>query len=179
MKFVKQQVVKAVLGIALVSAFAFPAAAQELKIGVVNLPAVIERAPQTKSAMDALQEEFAPRQREFQAKQTEYEELATKAQKDLAVMGETERRNAESRLRELQRELTRLQNEFQEDLNLRQNEEYGLLQRAILMEVQDYAEAQGYDLIVGDGVLYVTGNVNITDEVLRAVEANYQATSAR
>ncbi|NCF15744.1 MAG: OmpH family outer membrane protein [Gammaproteobacteria bacterium] len=179
MKFVKQQVVKAVLGIALVSAFAFPAAAQELKIGVVNLPAVIERAPQTKSAMDALQEEFAPRQREFQAKQTEYEELATKAQKDLAVMGETERRNAESRLRELQRELTRLQNEFQEDLNLRQNEEYGLLQRAILKEVQDYAEAQGYDLIVGDGVLYVTGNVNITDEVLRAVEANYQATSAR
>ena len=179
MKFVKQQVVKAVLGIALVSAFAFPAAAQELKIGVVNLPAVIERAPQTKAAMDALQEEFAPRQREFQSKQTEYEELATKAQKDLAVMGETERRNAESRLRELQRELTRLQNEFQEDLNLRQNEEYGLLQRAILKEVQDYAEAQGYDLIVGDGVLYVAGNVNITDEVLRAVEANYQATSAR
>lgn len=179
MKFVKQQVVKAVLGIALVSAFAFPAAAQELKIGVVNLPAVIERAPQTKAAMDALQEEFAPRQREFQAKQAEYEELGAKAQKDLAVMGETERRNAESRLRELQRELTRLQNEFQEDLNLRQNEEYGLLQRSILKEVQDYAEAQGFDLIVGDGVLYVTSTVNITDEVLRAVEANYQATSAR
>ena len=179
MKFVKQQVVKAVLGIALVSAFAFPVAAQELKIGVVNLPAVIERAPQTKSAMDALQEEFAPRQREFQAKQTEYEELAAKAQKDLAVMGETERRNAERDLRELQRELTRLQNEFQEDLNLRQNEEYGLLQRAILKEVQDFAEAQGFDLIVGDGVLYVTSSINITDDVLRAVEANYQATSAR
>jgi len=179
MKFVKQQVVKAILGIALVSAFAFPVAAQEMKIGVVNLPALIERAPQTKSAMDALQEEFAPRQREFQAKQTEYEELATKAQKDLAVMGETERRNAEKDLRELQRELTRLQNEFQEDLNLRQNEEYGLLQRAMLKEVQDYAEAQGFDLIVGDGVLYANSAVNITDEVLSAVDANYQATSAR
>ena len=175
MKFVKQHVVKAILGIALISAFAFPAAAQEMKIGVVNLPAVIERAPQTKAAMDALQVEFAPRQ----AKQTEYEELAAKAQKDLAVMGETERRNAERDLRELQRELTRLQNEFQEDLNLRQNEEYGLLQRAILKEVQDYAEAEGYDLVVGDGVLYVTSTVNITDEVLRAVEANYQATGAR
>ena len=179
MKFVKQQVVKAVLGVALVSAFAFPAAAQEMKIGFVNLPAVIERAPQTKSAMDALQEEFAPRQREFQAKQAEYEELATKAQKDLAVMGETERRNAEKTLRELQRELTRLQNEFQEDLNLRQNEEYGLLQRAILKEVQDYAEAQGFDLIVGDGVLYINSSINITDDVLGAVEANYQATGAR
>jgi len=179
MKLVKQQVAKAILGIALVGVFAFPVAAQEMKIGVVNLPAVIERAPQTKAAMDDLQEEFAPRQREFQAKQAEYEELAAKAQKDLAVMGETERRNAEGKLRELQRDLTRLQNEFQEDLNLRQNEEYGLLQRAILKEVQDYAEAQGFDLIVGDGVLYVNSSVNVTDEVLRAVEANYQATSAR
>jgi outer membrane protein len=148
MKFVKQQVVKTVLVCALVGAFALPAAAQELKIGVVSLPALIERAPQTKSAMDALQEEFAPRQREFQAKQKEYEDLAAKAQKDLAV------------------------------LNLRQNEEYGLLQRALLKEVQDYAEAQGYDLIVGDGVLYVNTTVNITDEVLRTVEANYQATGA-
>jgi outer membrane protein len=179
MKFVKQHVIKAVLGVALVCAFALPAAAQDMKIGVVNLPALIERAPQTKSAMDALQEEFAPRQREFQAKQKEYEDLAAKAQKDLAVMGETERRNAEKDLRELQRELTRLQNEFQEDLNLRQNEEYGLLQRAMLKEVQDFAQSQGYDLIVGDGVLYVNAAVNITDDILRAVEANYQATSAR
>jgi len=179
MKFVKQQVVKAVLGIALVGAFAFPAAAQELKIGVVDLQAVIQRAPQTKAALDALQEEFAPRQREYQAKMTEFEELRTKAEKDLAVMGETERRNAERDLRELQRELARLENESQEDFNLRQNEEFGLLQRAILKEVQDYAEAQGFDLIVGDGVLYVTASVNITDEVLSAVEANYQATSAR
>ena len=179
MKFVKRQVVKAVLGVALICAFALPASAQEMKIGVVNLPALIERAPQTKASMDALQEEFAPRQREFQAKQKEYEDLAAKAQKDLAVMGETERRNAEKDLRELQRELTRLQNEFQEDLNLRQNEEYGLLQRSMLKEVQDFAQAQGYDLIVGDGVLYVNAAVNITDDVLRAVEANHQATSAR
>ena len=178
MSFVKQHVVKAVLGIALVCAFALPAAAQELKIGVVSLPILIERAPQTKAAMDALQEEFAPRQREFQAKQKEYEELAEKAKKDFAVMGETERRNAEMDLRDLQRELTRLQNEFQEDLNLRQNEEYGLLQRAMLKEVQTYAQEQGYDLIVGDGVLYVNSDVNITDDVLRVVEANYQATSA-
>lgn len=178
MKFVKQQLAKAVFGVALICAFALPAAAQEMKIGVVSLPALIERAPQTKVAMDALQEEFAPRQREFQAKQKEYEEMAAKAQKDVAVMGETERRNIEKDLRELQRDLTRLQNEFQEDLTVRQNEEYGLLQRVMLKQVQDYAEAQGYDLIVGDGVLYVNSAVNITDDILRAVEANYQATSA-
>jgi outer membrane protein len=178
MIFVKQQIVKAVLGLALMFAFVVPASAQDLKIGFVSLPALIERAPQTKAAMDALQEEFAPRQREFVAKQKELEDLAAKAQKDFAVMGETERRNAEKDLRDLQREVTRLQNELREDLNLRQNEEYGVLQRAILKEVQDYAQQQNYDLVVGDGVLYVSTGVNITEQVLREVEANYQANSS-
>ena len=179
MSVVKQQMIKTALGVALFFAFALPAVAQDMKIGVVSLPALIERAPQTKIAMDALQEEFAPRQREFLAKQKEFEDLSAKAQKDFAVMGETERRNAEKDLRDLQREVTRLQNEFREDLNLRQNEEYGILQRAILKEVQDFAQQQGYDLIVGDGVLFASNSVNITEEVLRAVEANHQAASAR
>ena len=179
MSFVIRQLVKAGLGVALVCAFTLPAAAQDMKIGVVSLPALIERAPQTKIAMDALQEEFAPRQREFLAKQKEFEDLTAKAQKDFAVMGETERRNAEKDLRDLQREVTRLQSEFRDDLNLRQNEEYGLLQRAMLKEVQDYAQEQGYDLIVGDGVLFASNAVNITEQVLRVVEANHQATSAR
>ena len=179
MSLVKRQLVKAGLGVALLCAFALPAAAQDMKIGVVSLPALIERAPQTKIAMDALQEEFAPRQREFLAKQKEFEELTAKAQKDFAVMGETERRNAEKDLRDLQREVSRLQNEFREDLNLRQNEEYGILQRAMLKDVQDYAQTQGFDLIVGDGVLFASSAVNITEQVLRTVEANHQATSAR
>lgn len=175
MNFVKQHVFRIGLCIAVLAAFAAPASAQELKIGVVNIPVLLDRAPQTKAAMDALQEEFAPRQREFLAKQKEYEELAAKVQKDLTVMGETERRNAEKNLRELQREVTRLQTEFREDLNLRRNEELGNLQRSLLKEVQDYAQSAGYDLIVGDGVLYASGAVNITENVLRAMEANFQA----
>ena len=179
MSFARQHLVKAVLGIVLACGITVPAAAQELKIGVVNVPVLLDRAPQTKAAMDALQEEFAPRQREFIAKQKELEDLTAKIQKDVAVMGETERRNAEKNLRDLQRDVARLQQEFREDLELRQNEELGQLQRALLKELQDYATAQEYDLIVGDGVLFASQAVNITEEVLRAVEANYQAQSSR
>ena len=176
MSFMKKLLVKAALGVALVSAFALPAAAQEVKIGVVSLQAIVERAPQTKAVMDALREEFAPREREIVAKQKEIEDLRAKMQKDLAVMGETERRNAEKNLRDLGRDFERLRSEYQEDSNLRQNEEFGVLQRSVLKEVQDYAQAQGYDLIEGDGVLYVSSNVNITEDVLNAVVANYEAT---
>jgi outer membrane protein len=177
MSFMNKQLVKAVIGVSLVFAFAMPATAQEAKIGVVSLQAIVERAPQTKTVMDALREEFAPREREIVAKQKEIEDLQAKVQKDLAVMGETERRNAEKNLRDLGREFERMRTEYQEDSNLRQNEEFGVLQRSVLKEVQDYAQAEGYDLIVGDGVLYVSSTVNITEDVLNAVIANYEATT--
>lgn len=175
MNFLKQHFSKSLIGMMLVVVFAMPAAAQELKVGVVNVPLLMDRAPQTKAAMDALEEEFAPRQREILAKQKEYQDLSEKVQRDVAVMGEVERRNAERDLRDLQREVQRLQTEFREDLNLRRNEELGNLQRALLKEVQDYAQTAGFDLIVGDGVLYASNAINVTELVLRAVEANYQA----
>ena len=177
MSFMNRQLVKAVFSVALIFAFAMPALAQESKIGVVSLQAIVERAPQTKAVMEALREEFAPRERQIVAKQKEIEDLQAKVQKDLAVMGETERRNAEKNLRDLGREFERMRTEYQEDSNLRQNEEFGVLQRNVLKEVQDYAQAQGYDLIIGDAVLYVSSSVNITEDVLNAVIANYEASA--
>jgi len=175
MSGVKQLLAKVIAGITLATVLVVPAFAQELKIGVVNVPALMARAPQAGAVSDALAEEFQPRQREIVARQKELEELGEKVQRDLAVMGETERRNAEKDVRDLQREVARLQNEFQEDLNLRRNEELGDLQRALLKEVQDYAQTAGFDLVVGDGVLYASTAINITENVLRAMEANFQA----
>jgi outer membrane protein len=177
MSFMNKQLIKAVFGVALVFAFAMPASAQETKIGYVNFQAILERAPQTKAVMESLRDEFAPRERQIVAKQKEIEDLQAKVQKDLAVMGETERRNAEKNLRDLGREFERLRTEYQEDSNLRQNEELGLVQRALLKEVQDYSAAQSYDVIFGEGVLYVSTTVNVTEDVLNTVIANYEASA--
>ncbi len=175
MNVVKLHLGKTIAAVALLFSVMLPAFAQEVKIGVVNVPVLMEQAPQARVAMAALEEEFQPRQRAILAKQTEFKELSDKVQRDIAVMGETERRNAEKELRDLQRDVTRLQTEFLEDLNLRRNEELGSLQRSLLKEVQDYAQAAGFDLVVGDGVLYASTTVNITENVLRAMEANFQA----
>jgi outer membrane protein len=176
MSFAKQPIktLAAVAAIALVSTASLPAMAQELKIGVVNVNVLMEQAPQAQVAMDALQEEFAPRQRTILAKQKEFEDMTAKVQRDLAVMGETERRNAERELRDLQRDVQRMQEEFREDLNLRRNEELGNLQRSLLKEVQDYAESAGFDLIMGDGVLYASSAVNVTQMVLEAMQQNFE-----
>jgi len=175
MNSVRSLLSKSIFGALLITVFAAPAVAQELKIGVVNVPLLMDRAPQTQAAMSALEEEFQPRQRDILAKQKELEDLTARVQRDIAVMGETERRNAEREVRDLQREVQRLTSEFQEDFNLRRNEELGNLQRSLLQEVQNYAQTAGYDLIVGDGVLYASSAVNVTALVLEAMQANAQA----
>lgn len=149
-----------------------------IKIGVVSLPRLLKEAPQAQASMAELQQEFAPRERSIRAKQEEFQSRSEQVQRDLAVMSEEERRTAERELRESQRDTQRLLEEFREDYNLRVNEELGKLQRSLLKEVQDYARASGYDLIVGDGVLYASDVVNITDEVLRELQANFDAGSA-
>jgi len=150
------------------------AATAELRIGVVNIAELLDEAPQAKSAMQHLQDEFAPRQREIVARQQELREKEETIQKDLAVMGESERRSAERELRDGQRELARRQNEYLEDLNLRRNEELARLQKSLLEEVQAYARAANFDLIVSD-VLYASDAVDITAQVLKGLEERFEA----
>jgi outer membrane protein len=146
----------------------------ETKIAVVNVPRLLEEAPQAKNAMQALQDEFAPRQREIVAQQKELKTKEEKLQRDGAVMAENERRTAEKDLRDGQRELARKQNEYVEDLNLRRNEELGKLQRSLLQEVQAFARTSSFDLVLGDGVLYVNESMDITPQVLSALQARYK-----
>ena len=143
----------------------------ELKIGVVSVPQLIEESPQAKGAMQALQDEFMPRRREIETQQKELKTREEKLTRDSAVMSESERTKAEKDLRDGQRELQRLQNEYVEDLNVRLNVELGKLQRTLLQEVQTYAKAQGFDLVIGDGVLFAKEGINITPAVLGNLQA--------
>src|SRR6185312_15334562 len=138
----------------------------EMKIAVVNVPRLLEEAPQAKSAMQALQDEFAPRQKEIVQNQKDLKAKEDKLTRDGAVMAENERRNAEKDLREGQRDLQRKQNEWVEDLNLRRNEEIGKLNRQLQQEVEQYARGSGYDLILGEGVVYKNESLDITAQVL-------------
>jgi outer membrane protein len=150
-------------------------AAAEVKMGVVNFQKLLEEAPQTKSAMQALENEFAPRRRELLTMQNDLKAKDDKLQKEGAVMAEADRAKAEKSLRDQQREFSRKAGEFQDDASTRRNEEIGKVQRYLISEIQTYASAQGYDLVLGDGVFFAKGPLDITANVL-AVLATKPAT---
>jgi outer membrane protein len=141
-------------------------ASAEIKMGVVNFQKLLEDAPQTKTAMQALENEFAPRRRELLTMQNDLKARDEKLQKEGAVMSEADRAKAEKTLRDQQREFSRKAGEFQDDASTRRNEEIGKVQRYLVTEIQGYANAQGFDLVLGEGVFFAKGPLDITANIL-------------
>jgi outer membrane protein len=146
------------------------AAHAEIKIGVVNFQRLLEEAPQTKSAMQDLENEFAPRRRELVTMQNDLKAREDKMQKEGAVMAEADRQKAEKTARDEQREFSRKAGEFQDDVSTRRNEELGKIQRFLVGEIQTYSAAQGFDLVVGESVIYVKPAFDITAQVLEVLK---------
>jgi outer membrane protein len=154
------------LALALCGLFAAGQASAEIKIGVVNFEKLLEDAPQTKAAMQALDNEFGPRRRELMAMQNDLKAKEDKLQKEGAVMAEADRANMEKSLRDQQREFQRKAGEFQDDGSTRKNEELGKVQRYLVQEIQSYANAQGFDLVLGQGVFFAKPALDVTAQVL-------------
>jgi outer membrane protein len=156
-----------------------PVFAQELKIGFVNIGRLINESPQAGEAMESLQEEFAPRQREIIALQNDFKEKQAQMERDREVMGADERQNLDRELRKEERDLTRSQQEFTEDINLRRNESLGKLQRELLRQVQVFAGQENYDLVLSsDGVLFASTIIDVTEQVLAVLKASFGTESS-
>jgi outer membrane protein len=163
--------VKVFLSTALLAACLVSTAQAEIKIGVVNYARLMQDSPQAKLALDGIRTEFAPREREIQTTGASLKAREEKLQKDAATMTEVQRAAAEKELRDGYRDLQKKQSEVQDDFNARRNEEMSRLQRTLVEEVQVYAKAQSYDLVLADGVIYATGGIDITTAILGALQA--------
>lgn len=137
----------------------------DLKIGFVNIPAVLEKAPQAEKAKKRLEQEFSPRDKQLVVQQKEIQGMDEKMTKDAAVMGESARANLEKNILNKKRDAKRAQQEFSEDFNARRNEELGKLQRRIVEAIREIAKDQNFDLLLTDGVIYASEKIDVTSQV--------------
>jgi outer membrane protein len=137
----------------------------ELKIGFVNIPAVLEKAPQAEKAKKRLEQKFSPRDKQLVAQQKEIQTMEEKLTKDAAVMSDSEKSNLEKDLLNKKRDAKRSQQEFSEDFNASRNEELGKLQRHIIEAIREIAKAQNFDLLLTEGVIYANDKIDVTAQV--------------
>jgi outer membrane protein len=138
------------------------------KVGFVNTERLLREAPLSVAAQKKLEREFANREQELQKLAKQARDLQTQLDRDGVTMAESERRNKERDLANLNRDLQRQTREFREDLNLRRNEELGQIQERARKVIQDIAKAEKFDLILEQAV-FVDPKSDITDKVMKAL----------
>ena len=149
---------------------AFNALAQtaDLKIGFIDMDRIRKESAPAERAFKKLKREFDPRSQELDKTGQQIKTLQAQLEKEGLTMSDIDRQAKEQELARLNRDLQRAQREFQEDLNLRQNEEYAALIELTSKAVKQITDTEKYDLIFQDAV-YHSPRIDITDKVLKAL----------
>jgi outer membrane protein len=150
-----------------------PAAAQNVRIGYVDMKRVLDNAPQVLAGREKLDLEFRPRNEtiEFQERQAQTMEDRL-AQGDLS---EDARVRLERELREMQRNVNRQKEDLRDELSFRRTEEVQKLEDQINQAVQEIARDNGYDLILSSPVIYADPTLDITQLILDQLKLEYEA----
>jgi len=139
------------------------------KIGFVNTARVLKEAPQAREVEERLKAIFEPR--EAQLKEERQEILALEEQlKTDAELSSNARRKLEREIRLKVSQLKFLEQEFREDQNLRRNEEIRNLQKVISNVLKKQGDNGEFDLILTEGVSYVSEQIDITAETIEMLK---------
>ena len=139
------------------------------KIGFVNTARVLKEAPQARKVEERLKAEFEPREQQLKEKRQEILDLEEILKTDTKA-GATARRKLEREIRLKVSQLKFLEQEFREDQNLRRNEEIRELQQVISNVLKMQGDSGNFDLILTEGVSYVSDQIDITSETIEMLK---------
>lgn len=143
------------------------------KIGFVDIPYLIDRAPQALEAEQRLETEFAPRQRELEQQRSDLAELVAMMSDSTLELTEAAYAQLDRESRSLERRIKRSEQDFREELNIQKNTEFKNVRVLVLEAIAQFGEMHDYDLIVSDGVLYANKRIDVTERILESLVSDY------
>jgi outer membrane protein len=165
MKHSSRSLIRAVALATATGLVALSALAQDFRIGFVNTDRIFREATIAKAAQVKLEAEFSKREKEIEGLGTQLKTASDRFERDAPTLSETQRGTRQRQLVDQDREFQRKRREFQEDLNVRKNEELqAVLERANRV-IKQVAEAEKYDLVIQEAV-YINPKHDITEKVI-------------
>ena len=136
----------------------------DLKIGVINMNAVLEKTPQMEKVKKRFDQKFGSRGKMLESQQKDLQSMEEKMTKDASIMSDTEKRNMAKDFQNKVRDFKK----SQQEINANRNEELGKLQRGIVEVAGGIAKEEDYDLLLlSDVVIYKKETFDITAQVVK------------
>jgi outer membrane protein len=153
-----------------ITCFTANVSAQEFKIGFINTDRIFRDANSAKTAQAKLEQEFMRREKDLNDQGAQIKAAADKLEKDAPTLSEAQRNTRQKQVTDQDRDFQRKRREFQEDLNVRKNEELQIVLERANRVVKQVAEAEKYDFVLQEAV-YVNPKHDITEKVLKVLNA--------
>ena len=114
-----------------------------------------------------LEKEFADRKDKLVAMQDDIKKATDKLSRDSAILSAAEQKKSQQALEVKQREFQRLSQAYQEDINLRGNQELQVLGDKLQTVVNSVAKEKHFDMVLQRGAaVFIDKKYDITQDVL-------------
>ncbi|MHB8655482.1 MAG: OmpH/Skp family outer membrane protein [Terriglobia bacterium] len=164
------------------------------KIGILNIQAAILNTAEGKKALADLDKKYQPRRADLQSKQQEITALEDQLQRQQSAASDSAQLQLTRQLDEKKKIFTRAQEDAQSDFNADRADMIGRISQKMGQLVQQFAEQNGYSLIldsvapvystsgqIGDAqlpVYYAAKETDITEEIVRRYDAANPVTAS-
>ena len=149
-------------------------AADVAKIGVANLQRILETSDQGKSAQDEIKKQKDQMESELKQKGGEIEELRKQLERESMVMSKEKREEKEREIRIKLNDFKSLQKRYRTELQDLEKKLVNALLKEVSTLVEEIGKKEGYLLIINNaGVMYSPNSINITDKVIKELNARF------
>ncbi len=138
----------------------------ENKIGFVDMETLINDSPQILIARLKISQEFELQNDSIKQKEIDFELLENRITSDGAMMSLPELTKLQERARILERQIRRAKEDLKDAISIQRSQALNKIQSELKEVVEKYAIDNQYDAILVNAILYVSDEINITDEIL-------------
>ncbi len=147
------------------------AGGEHLKLAVVDMQMVLQKAPQIAKINESLTKQFKGRQDRIVQAQHELQDETQNLEKNSSVMKADDRLNLEKKIMMDRNNVQTMVTSFQKDLSKEQSDSLHGFSQQLDGVVSKLALQTGIDLIIQKGsVLYARSDMDITPKVLEALK---------
>lgn len=153
---------------------AAPAAAQAAKFGVIDTQRIVLESQTGKTALEQLKTLQEAKEGEVRAKQQELTDLRNRIAEGRLSLSEDRLAGMQDELELKARELRRMQEDAAAELEKRQNEVLGGIEKQVLPIINEVGRNSGYTLIFKkfeSGLIYVDPSADLTEQVIQRLDS--------
>lgn len=139
------------------------------RIGFVFTERLMTESKMAKAADAKIQAEFSKRQKTTEEMVAKFKQMSEKFDADAPRLTDIERTRRARELFDMEKDVTRMQREFTEDLMQRKGEERAAIAQKAYKLIEQIAEQEKLDAVLQEAA-WVSPRIDITDKILKLLD---------